>query len=110
MILTEVIISLLKYQQMWGKELKFTPKNGKQIKRIGKNLENIRLPPILDHIGDAIGILNNTFIGAANRIIPKSSGIISNKSLPWWSEEIRSAIREKKKSSIDSSDTQQQKT
>lgn len=57
---------------------------------------SVRFPELPNDIDEAVEVLTSRIIEAANKSIPKTSGNISSKSLPWWNDEIKSAIQEKK--------------
>lgn len=51
-----------------------------------------------DNINAPVDVLTNNILSAAESSIPLSGGMHSNKPLvPWWNNEVRNAIREKKK-------------
>nr|CAH7715974.1 unnamed protein product [Callosobruchus chinensis] len=54
------------------------------------------VPQLPDDLNTAVSIFTNCVKAAAEQSIPMSSGSASNKAVPWWNDDIKVAIRDKK--------------
>nr|CAH7738809.1 unnamed protein product [Callosobruchus chinensis] len=59
-------------------------------------VEAFNIPSLPEDPIEALNALTNSIQTAASESIPQSSSSISNKSLPWWNEEIKESIQKKK--------------
>lgn len=58
---------------------------------------SLTLPQLTECIEESITDITHAIVDAAEKSIPLTGGVIRKRSVPWWNEEVKNAIQEKKR-------------